>query len=42
MCVSGLNASREEAVTEALQEVGLSVSDRRARGVWRCLVLERR
>ena len=42
MCVSGLNASREEAVTEALREVGLSVSDRRARGVWRCLVLERR
>ena len=42
LCVSGLNASREEAVTEAMRGVGLSVTDRRARGVWRCLILERR
>ncbi|MCH2103835.1 MAG: 50S ribosomal protein L11 methyltransferase [Planctomycetes bacterium] len=42
LCVSGLNASREEAVTQAMSEVGLSVTARRARGVWRCLILERR
>ena len=42
LCVSGLNASREEAVIDAFEAVGLAVADRRVRGVWCCLVLERR
>ena len=41
LCVSGLNATREEAVTDAFSAVGLRVSSRSARGVWRALVLER-
>ena len=41
LCVSGLNALREDAVREALAEVGLVVTGRRARGVWRALVAER-
>jgi len=41
LCVSGLNATREGAVREALAAAGLSVIDRRARGVWRALVAER-
>jgi len=42
LCVSGLNVSREEAVIDAFKAVGLAVADRRVRGVWCCLVLERR
>ena len=41
LCVSGLNAMREGAVREALAAVGLKVTARRARGVWRALVAER-
>ncbi len=41
LCVSGLNATREDAVREALAAVGLKVTARRSRGVWRALVAER-
>jgi ribosomal protein L11 methyltransferase len=41
LCVSGLNATREDAVREALTAVGLKVTARRSRGVWRALVAER-
>ena len=41
LCVSGLNATREAAVKEALAAVGLKVIARRARGVWRSLLAER-
>jgi ribosomal protein L11 methyltransferase len=41
LCVSGLNATRQEAVTTALTAQGLTIISERSRGVWRALLATR-
>jgi ribosomal protein L11 methyltransferase len=41
LCVSGLNATRQEAVTTALTAQGLTITAQRSRGIWRALLATR-